>query len=349
MKLMNLVKKWFLLLTLVLLANCGRPREQLSVFTWRNNIDSGVVAEFERQFDCQVVQDYFDSGEAAGVKLSSGGTSVYDVVLGIGNDAISSFRGLGLLAPLRHENLPNLKYLDPKYEHPESDPKNEYVVAYQVGVVGLYLRKPKSGIVDDSWSLIFDPAKQLGSFYLLDEVRTCIGAALRYKGYDLNTTNLGELAEARDLLIETKKRSLGFQVVSGCRQQVLSRKASVTMAWNGAVADDMREDPETYFFIPREGSTIGVDNACIPAKAPHQDLAEKFINFLCDPRIAARNAAGVGAASPIKEAQEFLPADIRNNPAMYPSPEIVSRLGFLKDLGAQTKLYDELWTQVKAK
>ncbi len=343
------MKKCIFLLAITLLASCGRPKQQLFVFTWRNNIDPGVVTEFERRFDCQVVQDYFDSGEAAAVKLSNGGTSVYDVILGIGNDGISSFRGLGLLAPLRHENIPNLKYLDPQFAHPPSDPENQYVVAYQIGVVGLFLRKPKSGIVDDSWGLIFDPARQIGSFYLLDETRTCIGAALRYKGYSLNTTNLGELAEARDLLVETKKRSLGFQVVSGCRQQVLSRKATVTMAWNGAVSDDLREDPETYFFVPREGSTLGVDNAAIPAKAPHRDLAEKFINFLCEPKIAAQNATGVGAATPIKEALNFLPPEVRKNPAMYPPPEVMSRLGFLKDLGAQTKLYDEIWTQIKSK
>lgn len=343
------MKTYVLLLALLIFASCGRSKPQLLVFTWRNNIDPGVVAEFERRFECQVVQDYFDSGEAAAVKLASGGTSVYDVILGIGNDGISAFRGLNLLAPLRHENLPNLKNLDPQFAHPESDPENQYVVAYQIGMVGLYLRKPKTGIVEDSWGLIFDPSKQLGSFYLLDETRTCIGAALRYKGYSLNTTNLAELAEVRDLLIETKKRSLGFQVVSGGRQQVLSRKATVVMAWNGAVSEDIREDPETHFVIPREGTTIGVDNAAIPAKAPHRDLAEKFINFLCEPRIAAQNATGVGVATPIKAAQEFLPIEVKNNPAIYPTPEIMRRLGFLKDLGPQTKLYDEIWTQVKAK
>lgn len=123
----------------------------------------------------------------------------------------------------------------------------------------------------------------------------------------------------------------------------------MTMAWNSAVSNDVREDPETHFFVPREGSTVGVDNAAITSKAPHRDLAEKFINFLCEPKIAARNAVGVGAAAPVAAALEFLPPDVRNNPAMYPPPEIMRCLEFLKDLGEQTKLYDELWTQIKAK
>jgi len=37
------------------------------------------------------------------------------------------------------------------------------------------------------------------------------------------------------------------------------------------------------------------------------------------------------------------------NPAIYPSPEIVAKLEFLEELGAKTRLYDEVWTYIKAK
>jgi spermidine/putrescine transport system substrate-binding protein len=92
-----------------------------------------------------------------------------------------------------------------------------------------------------------------------------------------------------------------------------------------------------------------MDNAAITSKAPHRDLAERFINFLCEPKLQLGNAVGVGAAAPVKAALEFLPPDVRNNPAMYPPPQVARRLEFVKDLGAQTQLYDELWTQIKAK
>ena len=37
------------------------------------------------------------------------------------------------------------------------------------------------------------------------------------------------------------------------------------------------------------------------------------------------------------------------NPAIYPSPEIMKNLEFLKDPGDNTRLYDEIWTQIRSK
>ncbi|MDB6111117.1 MAG: extracellular solute-binding protein family 1 [Pedosphaera sp.] len=54
-------------------------------------------------------------------------------------------------------------------------------------------------------------------------------------------------------------------------------------------------------------------------------------------------------ASPHKAAMEFIPAADLKNPAIYPSPEIKAKLEFLEDLGSKTRIYDEIWTQVKAK
>ena len=79
------MKTYVLMLTLLLLAGCGRSRPQLLVFTWRNNINAAVVAEFEQRFECQVVQDYFDSAEAAAAKLSGTSATI------LGGPRIASF------------------------------------------------------------------------------------------------------------------------------------------------------------------------------------------------------------------------------------------------------------------
>jgi len=39
---------------------------------------------------------------------------------------------------------------------------------------------------------------------LIEDMRTCFGAALRYKGHGLNSTDPKELVEARDLLIQAR-------------------------------------------------------------------------------------------------------------------------------------------------
>jgi spermidine/putrescine-binding protein len=43
----------------------------------------------------------------------------------------------------------------------------------------------------------------------------------------------------------------------------------------------------------------------------------------------------------------LLPAAIRDNPAIFPSAEVVARLEIIEDIGDATVLYDRLWTEVK--
>ncbi len=118
---------------------------------------------------------------------------------------------------------------------------------------------------------------------------------------------------------------------------------------SGDAARGMTEDPETYYFVPREGAELYVDCLSVPAKAPHRDLAERFINHILDPKVGARLSNFNQFGTPNKAAMEFInPADAKN-PAIYPSPEVMSRLEYANDLGAQNRLYDELWTQIKAR
>ncbi len=342
------MKCYLLILLACLLAGCDRPKQQLNLFIWSEYLDPQIIANFERQFDCQVNVDFFEDPDSMIAKLVAGGASTYDIVVPSDTTLPAMIRR-GLLAPLRHENIPNLRHIDPQFTNAPFDPGNQFGAPVTWGTVGLYLRQPKDQAVEESWSLIFDPARQMGPFLLLEDIRATIGAALRYRGHSINTTNSQELAEARDLLIETKKRSLGFEGGTGCRNRVLARGAALAVAYNGDALRGITEDPETTYIFPREGSVIYVDILSIPAQAPHRDLAEKFVNFVLDPEVSAQFSSWSHFATPNQAALEFIdPAD-RSNPAIYPPPEMMQRLEFARDLGEQNRLYDELWTQIKTK
>ncbi len=338
----------FILLCLLtaLLTGCGRPRQQLNVFFWTDYIDLKVVADFEKEFNCQVSIDRYDNPEYMLAKMAGGGASIYDIVVP-SNTSLPIMVKRGLLAPLRHENIPNLKNIAPEFANPFFDPGHRYGVPYHWSTTGLFVRRSKENPVTESWSLIFDPAKQPGPFLLISDVRACIGAALRYKGHSSNSTNLTELAEARDLIIDARNRSLGFESSLGGKNRVLAKGAVAAMTYTEVQGTE--EDPETHYFVPREGTEISLDEISIPAGAPHRDLAEQFINYLLDARVAAKNANSIRNATANQAALEFInPAD-RNNPAIYPPPDIRRVLEYNRDLGDFNKLYDEIWTQIKSR
>jgi spermidine/putrescine transport system substrate-binding protein len=323
-------------------------KNHLNLFIWSEYIDPQIIADFEKEYDCKVTIDLYEDNESMLAKLQSGGAALYDVCVP-SDYIIPALLKLQLLAPLRHENIPNLHHLDKQFASPPFDPGNKYTVAYQWGTSGLYLRKQQDAPVAETWGLIFDPKQQPGPFLLLDDMRATIGAALLYKGYSVNSTDPKHLKEVRELLINAKRRSQGFASGVEGKNKVLSQSVRLAMAYSGDAARGMREDAGTHYFVPREGGEIWVDNLCIPARAPHRDMAEKFINYILDPKVGARLSNFNRFATPNAAAKAYItPADLQNS-TIYPPPEIMAKLQFVQDLGKNSRLYDELWTQIKAK
>ena len=342
-------KHLFITVMALLFALSARAEKQtLNLFIWSEYIDPAVVADFEKQFDCKVNIDLYEDVESMLAKVQGGGGSLYDVVVP-SDHVVTAMIKLSLLAPLRHANIPNIKNLDPKFTNPPYDRSNKFTIAYQWGTLGVFARQTKDKPLPQSWGGFFDSQQQPGAFLLIDSPRDMIGAALKYKRYSVNATDPKELKEARDLIIATKKRSRGFDGSVGAKNRVLAKTVKTAIVYSGEGVKGMAEDKETIYFIPKEGSIIWVDNLAVLAKAPHRDLAEKFINFILDPKIGARLSNFIQYSSPNKAALQFIRPEDLKNPAIYPTPEIMARLEFLEDLGAKMRLYDEVWTQVKTK
>ena len=322
--------------------------QRLNLFIWSEYIDPGVVTEFEKQFNCKVVVDLYEDAESMLAKVQGGEVSLYDVAVPP-DYLVPTMAKLKLLAPLRHENIPNLKNLDTKFANPPYDRNNRYSVAYQWGTVCILTKKNADAPLPESWSVLFDPKRQAKSFVLMDSMRDTLGAALKFKGYSLNSTDPKHLMEARDLVVAAKKRSRGFEGSVGAKNKVAAGQVQAAMVYSGEGARAVAEDNELVYFIPSEGSQIWVDNLVVLAKAPHRDLAEKFINFLLEGRVGARISNYSQYATPNKAAMPLIQPEDLKNPAIYPTPEILKQLEFLEDIGAKSRLYDEVWTQVKAK
>lgn len=334
--------------SLLCAASAWAQKNKMNLYIWSEYIDPKIIQNFEKENDCKVTVDLYEDNESMMAKLEGGGTSLYDICVP-SDYIIPALIKNNLVAPLRHENIPNIKNIDPKFASREYDPGNKYTVPYQWGTVGLYVRKGKDDKIDETWGLLFDPKKSMGSFLMIDDTRGCIGAALKYKGYSLNTVDKKQMKEARDILLDAKKRSLGFEGGVGIKNKVLAKVCKAGMAYNGDAVRGMKEDPETYFFVPREGSEIWLDNMAIPSKAPHRDMAEKFINYILDAKVGAQLSNFNQYATPNKASMEFIaPADLKNA-AIYPTDDQMKVLEFTRDLGSKGPWYDELWTSIKSK
>lgn len=128
---------------------------------------------------------------------------------------------------------------------------------------------------------------------------------------------------------------------------LLSRDVWLAQGWNGQFARVMAVDPDLDYVIPKEGATYFVDSLVIPASAPHPALAHAFIDWVLEPETAAEICRTMRYSTPNKAAIPLLPAEIRNNRAIFPPEDVVQRLHLIRDVGETTVLYERLWTEVK--
>ncbi len=324
----------------------------LKIFIWSEYMDEvNFPKEFQEATGIKVKLDLYESNEEMMAKLQSGGLGQYDIV--VPSDYIMpSLIHLHLLTPLDHSKIPNLKNLSKTFTNPVFDPGNKYSAGWQWGTIGLMYNKNKLSQADvQSWSILFDPSKKPGPFYLLDSVREMLGITLLYLGHDFNSTNPKELKEAADLLISTKKREacLGFKGGVGGKNDVISGTANAAMVYNGDAVQTIAKYPKKYgFIIPKEGSEIWVDSMCIPAKAPDLDSAYKWINWVLSPKVGAELSNYNHFATPNGAAKPYLSKADLNNPSVWPTPKIIKTLRFVKDLGKKNYIIDQTWTMVKA-
>lgn len=328
----------------------GEPaaaERQLHLFNWAEYIDPAIVADFEREFDCKVVQETYEDNEELLAKLEAGGVARYDVIVP-SDYLVPTLIRRGLLAPLRHENVPNLSNLEVRFTSPAFDPGNRYTAAYMWGTTGLYVREPAGAPLPETWALVFDPAQQPGPFLLMDSMREMMAPALRYLGFSVNTTNPAEITAARDLLRRTAGRAAGWADGVKGTDQVVNGTVALAVVYNGDALKDLLRHPDTRYFVPREGGEVWVDSLAVPLGAPNRDLAEQFINFILDGRIGGRLANFNRGATPNRLAKPWVrPEDLANR-AIYPGREQLENLEFLSDLGPALRLYETAWERVRA-
>ena len=80
----------------------------------------------------------------------------------------------------------------------------------------------------------------------------------------------------------------------------------------------------------------------------HEKEAYAFLNFINRPENAAQNAEYIGYATPNKKAKALLPEEIKNDPAFYPTDDIVKKLEVYDNLGSRwLGIYNDLYLQFK--
>ncbi len=323
---------------------CSKTGPVLSVYTWADYIKPDLVKRFEAGHGCRVVVDTFESNEAMYAKLKAG-ASGYDVLTPT-SYMVDVMNSQEMLLDLDHRLLPNLVHVDAEFLRFAVDKDMGHSVPYMQVVSGIaYLEGRIEGILP-TWA-VFDRADLKGRMTMFNDMRETIGAALKFLGRSINTTDPADLEEALSVLLRWKKNLAKFDSEQ-YKNGLASGEFLLVHAWNGDILQVEKEVREVRFLVPEEGTIVGFDDLVIPKGAENVELAHAFINFLHEPEVAAANTEFIRYLCPNKDSYPLLSPAIRNNPGIFVAPAILARSETIANLGEANVLYVKIWDRLKS-
>lgn len=336
--------RYFLSLCLLLLTSCGAKKPELHIYSWADYIKPEIVEEFEREHNCIVVIDTFDSNESMYAKLRLGGGG-YDIIVP-SNYFLEIMQHADMLQPINKEALPNLKYLSPSITKLVDKESMRVGVPYMMTPTGLAWRKDKLVDFNPSWS-VFALQTLKGRMTMLNDPREAIGAALKYLGYSVNTKNPEELEFAKQQLISWKGQLAKFESEQ-YKNGIASGEYIVVQGYSGDILQVMQENDSVDFGLPKEGTTTSIDFLVIPKEAEKVALAHEFINFLYDPKVASMNMDFTCYLCPNSEALKLIDNRLKGVFSGFLEDETLEKIEIIRDLGATSEAYNKVWDEVKA-
>jgi spermidine/putrescine transport system substrate-binding protein len=172
-------------------------------------------------------------------------------------------------------------------------------------------------------------------------------AALRSLGFSINTKDPAQLAQARDVVIRWKKNIAKFdseQYKSG----IASGEFHLVQGYAGDLLQVAGDNPDIVVKIPQEGTAFTCDDLCIFKDSQAVDLAHRFIDFMTEPRVAAKNMEYIAYRAPNQSAYAMLSEEFRGNEVLFPSEEVFAKCEPIDDLGDALALWSGMWDAVKA-
>lgn len=337
----------FLISPLVLYRICA-SKKTLYVYSWSAYIKPEIIEKFQKEFDCVVVLDTYDSNEAMFTKLKLGGAG-YDLLFPSSYFLEDMIRA-DLLMPFDEAKIPNLQYVDWSFLSQLKYTKSlysHYAVPFMVSFSGVAWRTDRIHKTPDSWSIFGDDSLS-GRMTMLNDLRETLGAALLYLGYSVNTVSAYEIEQAQNQVILWKKNLVKFESEQ-YKNGIASAEYLAVHGYSGDCLQLSERAKEISFYFPKEGSIASIDTVALMKGARNIDLAHAFINFLHDPHIASENMEYTHYRCLNSEAKKYLSKKLQFSKLLYPEISHSNIIECLASVGPARKHYVKAWNAIKEK
>lgn len=327
-------------------ASLTGEENKLNFYNWDTYIGKSTLKDFRDTTGVDVNMSLFATNDELFAKLKAGNPG-FDVVVP-SNEFVQRMASSGMLVPLDHAKIPNLKNIDPAFADPDFDKGRRYSMPYTWLVLGIGYRKSKVQGVPDSWKWLYDSPQYKGRIALISEAADLIRLGGKYLGKSLNGLDQATVDQIEAMLIRQKPNIKAFHEDNG-QDLLLAGDVDLVCEYNGDIAQIMTEDDDIGFVIPREGSLLNSDNLCIPTGAPRPLNAHAFINYLLDAKAGQGISETILYPTPNAAAKALMPASYRDDPVIFPPAAALAKCEYGTFEGAERQsAYETAVTKMRA-
>ena len=307
----------------------------LSILNYEHYLAPGTIAGFERQTGAKVVQTVFDANIDRDNTLRTSAPGSFDLVV-FSNDEVEVRRRAGLLGRIDAEDVANFRYIEPRWSEAFPD-IDQHCAPYLWGGAGIAYRADLVGRPPRRWADLFSPRDAWrGRIAMTRDARELFGAALKSLGESVNAGELDVLQRAASRIAEQRSAIRQYRYVKLSEaSELISGEVMLAFMFNGDAAYLGELDARIEFVYPVEGGTLWMDFLCLMRGSAEQDLAVRFLNYLNEPEVAARNAEAVRYATANGAAMALTSQAYRDSHMVFPPAASLERSEFIERLPAR--------------
>jgi spermidine/putrescine transport system substrate-binding protein len=332
-------------------ASTAKMESKLNIYNWAQYINPKNLNGFKAAHPgLNLTTGNYTSNEQLLAQLTTTkGQHVYDIIVPDA-DHVAIEKQLGLLLPLNHSLIPNLKYLDKHWTQLPYDPGNQYSVVKDTGITGFTLRTDRVKADLRSWKEFFDflPHSSGLTVNFIESPAEVIGVALNSLGFSMNTEDDSQLNQVKQLLL--KVRPYVDTINEVYLDDFIAGKIDlgITYSGDGIRVRTARSTQNDIKVVAPEGrSEIWTDNWCISAYAPDPIAAHAWINYILEPKHNAMEMeyvqyeVGTPASYPLVGAAA-------KDPLVVFGPDILNNYEVLKTTPSGLQKRIAIWDAFKA-
>jgi spermidine/putrescine transport system substrate-binding protein len=297
----------------------------LKLYSYSGYVAPESVRTFEKKYGVTVEVSTFNNTDDALTEIQGGAD--HDIYTP-SYDQIGRLVTGGLLRPLNHSYIPNIKNLWPVFTNPWYDREWRYTVPYTVYTTGIGWRtdqvRADIGALKNPSAALWDPAYK-NSTAVIDDWHTAMAMVLLKLGItDVNTSSADDLQKVADALTGLRTSTAPAIAVT-MFSDLPAGLISVAQMWSGDIINAKNFLPEGVgpdvlrYWFPADGRGLVENDMMVVLRGGKNPvLAHLFLDHMLESEVARANFAAIGYQPPQVSlnpdslvADGFIPANLK--------------------------------------